>query len=314
MPKRSNEFQKLAFLVKKHAAAGAEIRESKLLRDHVTGKEREVDICVESTVAGHLVIVSIECRGRARRADVAWVEEMKAKHERLPTNALVLVSRSGFTKEAGKVARTYGIETLVLKDVDKASVERLFSNTSSLWSKIFTLTPTKVVIGVKQTENLPKENVTVLPDNLIYDHDGRQMGSAKELVEILLHVEHVGREFGKLGDKPHKGFRVRWEPARDKAGNPLCLQKLEPKVLRPIRFVHITGTCSFEVSQFPLTHAKLGNTNVAWGTGSFLGKDAILVASEDDTGDKKLSISTENITVSRPSGCTRTACNLAAKR
>lgn len=300
MPKRSNEFQKLVYLVKKHAAAGAQITESKFLRDRITGTEREVDICLESKVAGHLVVVSIECRDRRRRADVAWIEEMKAKHERLPTNALVLVSRSGFTKEACKVSRIYGIETLALKDADEESVERLFGNTSSLWSKTFTLRPTKVVIGVEQTVNLPEENVAVFPDNLVYDQEGRQMCSAKELVEELLHAEHVGRKFGKLGDESHKGFELRWEPARDKAGNPLYLQKLEPKVLRSIKFVRIMGTCSFDVSEFPLTRARLGNTKVAWGTGSFFGKDAMLVASENDAGGRKLSISTENITLTKP--------------
>jgi hypothetical protein len=97
MPKRSNEFQKLVFLVKKHVAPGPTVTESKFLRDRVTGANREVDVCIESTIGGHEILVSIECRDRGRRADVGWVEEMKAKHERLPTNALVPISKSGFT-------------------------------------------------------------------------------------------------------------------------------------------------------------------------------------------------------------------------
>jgi len=95
MPKRTNEFQKIVFLVKKHVATGATVTESKLLRDRITGTEREVDIYVESVIAGHKVAISVECRDRGQRADVQWVEEMKAKHERLPTNALVLISSSG---------------------------------------------------------------------------------------------------------------------------------------------------------------------------------------------------------------------------
>ena len=99
MPKRTNEFQKLVFLVKKHAADGATVTESKFLCDNITETKREVDICIESSLAGHSVTVSIECRDHNRKADVKWVEEMKAKHERLSTNALILVSRSGFSKE-----------------------------------------------------------------------------------------------------------------------------------------------------------------------------------------------------------------------
>jgi len=81
MPKRTNVFQKIVFLVKKHAATGATVTESKLLRDRITGAAREVDICVESVIVGHEVVVSLECRDRGRKADVQWVEEMKTKHD-----------------------------------------------------------------------------------------------------------------------------------------------------------------------------------------------------------------------------------------
>ncbi len=242
MPKRSNEFQKLVVFIKKHAAEGATVTESKLLRDHVTGAEREVDICVESTIAGHPVIVSIECRDRIRRADVRWVEEMKGKHERLSTNALVLVSRSGFSKEALRVSKIYGIETLSIKELDETSAERLFGDTSSLWSKTLNLTPNKVVVRVAIVGDLAAESVAVFLDNLIYNHKGEAIGSAKDLVKILLHAEHVRREFLTMGEETHKGFEVHWQPARDSDGNPLCLQKLEPSVLRPIEYVKITGT------------------------------------------------------------------------
>ena len=299
MPKRSNDFQKLVFLVKKHVAAGATVTESKFLRDRITGKNREVDVCIESTVGGHEILVSIECRDRGRPADVGWVEEMKTKHERLPTDRIVLFSKSGFTKEAIEVARIYGIEALALQAVNKESVERLFGDTGSLWAKTFTLTPTKVVIGVGKTGDLPEENVVAVQDNIIYTAQGDEIGPIKQLVETLLHTENIGKEFGRMGDASHKGFEVRWEDPKDNAGNPLCLQKLEPKTLRPISFIRITGTCNFEVSEFPLKQGALGNIRVAWSTGSFFGEKALLVASEDLSGGNKLTISTKNITISR---------------
>jgi hypothetical protein len=294
MPKRTNEFQKLVFLVKKHAAGGATVTESKILRDNITGAEREVDVCIESVVAGHQVTVSIECRDRGRKAGVEWVEEMKAKHERLPTNVLVLVSRAGFTKEAMRVARSYGMEVVSLNAMDANTVERLFGDTGSLWSKVFTLTPTKVVIRVLSTPGLPAENVVVLPDNLIYNQNGHEVCSAQQLVEWLLKTEHVVQKFGKLGDALHKGFEIRWESVADKDGHPFCLQKLEPFVLRPIEYVRVTGSCNFDISEFRLQHGVLGNARIAWGTGAFLGKQALLVASEGLDSGPKLSITTES--------------------
>ena len=77
MPKRSNEFQKLVFLVKQHASDTTQVTESKMLKDIITGAEREVDVCIEGSVGGHDVVVSFECIDRKRRADVTWVEMMK---------------------------------------------------------------------------------------------------------------------------------------------------------------------------------------------------------------------------------------------
>lgn len=114
MPARTNEFQKLILFIKKHLAPTVAITESKLLKDRLTGAEREVDVCLEQQVGGHNLIISIECTDARRRADVTWVEQMKSKHDRLPTNLLVLASASGFTEGAMDLAKVSGIETLEL--------------------------------------------------------------------------------------------------------------------------------------------------------------------------------------------------------
>lgn len=196
-----------------------------MLIDLTTGTKREVDICIEGTLGGHKVIIGIECRDyKKRRADVTWVEEMKSKHERLPTNALVLVSRSGFTAEAAKVAKSYGIEMLALEGVDEESVNKLFGQINSLWSKTVTLSPTKVVIRVAITDDLPPENVVVFPNTDIYTSDGKLISSVKDAVESLLETEQIGRRFLGQGDESHEGFIVEWERPRDKNGKGLCLQ------------------------------------------------------------------------------------------
>jgi hypothetical protein len=114
MPKRTNEFQQLVYLVRLHLAAGGTVTESKMLTDRRTGQQREVDVCIEAVISGEPIVVSIECRDHTRRADVGWVDQMKTKHERLPTNALILASKRGFTPEAKRVAADYGIKVVAL--------------------------------------------------------------------------------------------------------------------------------------------------------------------------------------------------------
>lgn len=71
-----------------------------MLEQRTTGVLREVDVVVRSDIAGHEVIVGIEARASARKADLLWVETLLGKHEDLPTSKLVLVSESGFTGPA----------------------------------------------------------------------------------------------------------------------------------------------------------------------------------------------------------------------
>lgn len=144
----TNDFQRLVYLVRVNLADGATVTESKLLTDRVTQRKREVDVCIEGYVGGHFVVVSVECRDHKRIADVSWVDTMKAKHERLPTNALILASRSGFTPEARGAAAGYGIMTFSLSDVDQVDFPALLESTSSLWTKSVTVTAEKVLVRV----------------------------------------------------------------------------------------------------------------------------------------------------------------------
>jgi hypothetical protein len=282
MPKRSNEFQKLVFAVKKAAGKDAIVKESEFLIDKVTGQKREVDVYIESVVAGHKVVVCVECVAEGRAASVTWVEEMMAKHQSLPTNCLVLASRKGFAKAARKKAEAAGIQILNYESLGQSAVDRLFGGASSLWSKVFALTPSKVVIRVAADAslNLPGEDVVVFPDQGLYTPEGTEGCTAQEFVQAALHREEFRKEFARQGDETHKWFELGFGPLVNQESKPMaCLLKLSPRTLRPIDFVIISGACNFDITQFNLHHGKLGEVTVAWGTGSFLGKKRLLVAS-----------------------------------
>jgi hypothetical protein len=290
VPARSNEFQKLVLMVKRHVSTGAEVRESAALKDLVTGADREVDVVIETVVGGHRVIVSLECRDRSRPADVGWIEQMRAKHDRLPTNALVLVSRNGFTKQAAQVAESYGIEILNLEETTESDVDRLFGETNTLWGKTFSLTPTKVVVCVPTDAELPAERVVTFQDTLMHAEDGSVVGTIRELVERILHTRPLIEDLGRDATDEHKGFSVEWTFSAHTSVERLYLQKLEPKRLRRIEAIIITGSCEFKVSRFDLHRGRIGQVEVAWGRGRLMELDALLVASKDAVGQSKLSL------------------------
>ncbi|SEH03447.1 Restriction endonuclease [Nonomuraea solani] len=112
MPARSNDFQAVVYFVKAHLDPDVVVTESAGLPDRTTGETREVDVLLAAQVAGHRIRIGVECRDRGRKADVSWVEEMHGKHADVPTDRLVLVSASGFTKAAASKARHYNIEVV----------------------------------------------------------------------------------------------------------------------------------------------------------------------------------------------------------
>jgi len=73
MLKRTNEFQKLIFILERHLAdmdvADVRVTESKLVIDQ-DGISREIDVALKGTIADHTILIAIECRDHKRNADL----------------------------------------------------------------------------------------------------------------------------------------------------------------------------------------------------------------------------------------------------
>ena len=291
MPPRTNDFQRLVYLVRVNLADGATVTESKMLTDRLTKRKREVDVCVEGVVGGTPVLVAIECRDHKRIADVSWVDAMKAKHDRLPTNALVLASRRGFTPEARDVATRYGIRTFALTDVESVDFPALFGVTSSLWVKSVTIPgPERVSVTLAGHSAFGPETVEAAPDTLVYSSDGKDSLQMVVLARMVINAPTVVDRLLSEGKESNRGFEMTWEPVLDHAGNPLCLRKIEPEALREIKSIHITAQCQFQIAQFGMRGGKLGDVHVAWGKTDILGRSAHVVATKDSAGVAKVSV------------------------
>jgi len=116
VPKRTNRFQKLALWIQGQLSDDAIVTESASVLDRSTGQHAEVDILIESTMAGHQVHVGIECTSTRRRATVEWVREMIGKHQTLAIDKTVLVSESGFTREAIRRAGAAGVAAISMAE------------------------------------------------------------------------------------------------------------------------------------------------------------------------------------------------------
>jgi hypothetical protein len=204
MPKRTTEFQKLVYLVRKHCASGSTVTESKPLTDSATGEEREVDIYIESIVDGLPVRISIECTECARPSTVEWVERMIGKHQDLPTDVLYLFSRNGFTEPAIEKAKRYRKRVVTLEALGDESAERLLNGTTLLSFKITSQKTTKVPIGLEASGKPPAQQVNVFTDTLIYN----QSGEAGKLADATV----------AWGTVPYEGKHALIVASKDESG------------------------------------------------------------------------------------------------
>jgi len=294
MPKRSNDFQKLIFHVNNHIADNAILTESKILKDRLTGDEREVDICIEFSQFGHNMVISIECIDKSRPADITWINTMKAKHEHLPTNYLVLISRAGFTRKAFLLAKKYGIETLIMKNIDENIINNTLKGLKSLWFSMWSFVPTKIKLNVVTDE---KESIEVYayPDFEIYNNDGENIGDLQSLINILLDDERLNEYCAKNATEEHKGFVFGCDSPKDDKGNPkIFIKKTDPIAFHGLCSVHIEGSFHCKVSEFPLQKASLDKVNVFWSKSKIIDKNGLLVMTEDSEGKRKISMTISN--------------------
>jgi len=285
MPVRSNDFQRLVYLVKLVVAtADATVTESKFLIDRHTREKREVDVCIEATVGGHVVIVCLECYDHKRKATVEWVDRMIGKHDRLPTKSLVLASRSGFSKGAISAAAAAGAELLTYATITEQEIEKAIDLAKELWAMTFELAVMKVVGDVPAQGELSAQTVEFSSNIWIFDERGTRIGNVAELAHSLLTSPQVATTFQQEADESHRSCAVEFPKPTVSQGSRVYVRKKASQLLRPIDRLVIHGRCRVAKGRVRMQHGVLGTVRVAWGTTVLRGRDAMLLAVQQESG------------------------------
>jgi hypothetical protein len=190
VPRRTNDFQRLVFLIQHQLADGATVTESKLLPDIHSGRLVEVDIVVQGNIADVYVVVGIECTSGKRPATVEWVNETVGKHADLHVDKTVLVSASGFSTEALAKAAKHNIEAISLVEAKKRDWVGWLCDLDALRFAGFTLIPEQISATVTPTPNLPSEN-PVQPEALVQEPGSPHLRSLKDQVQGILGHDRV---------------------------------------------------------------------------------------------------------------------------
>ncbi len=279
VPKRTTPFQMVVAAVRKHLARpGVVVTESKMLRD-ARGIDREVDVVVEGDFDGDRVVTSMEVIEHARPASITWVEQQIAKHRYLPTTRLVLVSKSGFS---GRALTTVAAEGGWVEAVRPEAVE---VDGELVLDKLFIdqvyLTPTVCRLHVLREDGEPLV-VRAFPDNIIFDPEGNEVGTAMELSREALNLEWLSKAFlteahNHPGREDLKGFSCLLVVSelgyhlRNEANGRLDL----------IGALDLQGEFQFVQSELAFTETVLADRRFGVGEASLLGRPSIWVQTTD---------------------------------
>lgn len=293
MPQRTNLFQTVVYFIQMHLAGESSVIESAMLDDLLTGTPREVDVLVTGEIGGHPVRIGIECRDHRRAQSVSWVEEAQAKHSRLPTNVLVLVSSSGFTKEAVRVAEKYGIELVVPGSADEDAARSIVGRLSSLWYKEVSFTATLVNFETMDAFDASRE-AFLGPE--IYTSEGTPLGTLFDLINSLMKNWDVSEIMRDATGEEDRFTFIAENPklAEGADGAPQFLySKVQSGDLE--RLVQISkvigeGTAEIVVKEVPLSHAELRGTSFSYGRTTFAEREVTLVVTEPSESTGKVTV------------------------
>lgn len=265
MPKRTDAFQSLVARIMSSAQeAGADVKESGSAHEPGSGGDAEIDVLITKTTFGVQLRIAVECRDHRRPQNVQWIRELIGKRSTLKLDAVIAVSRNGFTANARKLAESESIKTMTLHRANgfdfRGAIDRII-----VLNRTWELRLTGVTIRLLRPDLPSGTAVDDLGTNAastILHKDGAPWQTAQDLATAVI---------GRTDDIRNRFF----QELPSIAGLSTDLE--QPLVFElPVYFrqpVHLNGTqvtrlvlvfaCTPSTVRVPVDHYKLGDTAVA---------------------------------------------------
>lgn len=267
MPRRTNPFQKLIHTIQHELAHEAVVTESKMLSNILTGSPVEVDVVIEAETGGIPLIIGIECKAEARTVTVEWVREMLGKHRDLPTDKLVLVSRSGFTPEAERYAAARRAEAIRLHEAESFNWSKMVADliaNPNLRIANFEIRVQSWSVTLDESQRqriLAKEKPSFTDTSGVFSTEGQSLGTIKQLGVSLLRDRRIVERIMQGWVKHRKEhFKLTWNA---QVGTQISDADGDRYSIKA--FV-LDGSCEVKSTPLSMTPAKYGETQVAYGT------------------------------------------------
>lgn len=93
------EFEEIVAAIHEQFSNGATITKDERVRGK-SGMNRQIDVAIRTNIAGYKIFIIVECKDYKEKVGIDKVDELIGKMEDVEANKAILVSNSGFTKDA----------------------------------------------------------------------------------------------------------------------------------------------------------------------------------------------------------------------
>lgn len=293
MPERTNQKQRMIAIIREQLAEpGVTVTESKKLYDQASGTMREVDVVAEGTLDGDAMILSVEVIDHGRPASLTWVDQMLGKHSTMPTNKLVLVSWSGFSKAA--LEKVNAVPSAVASTPTPVlHPDGRHRHAEPLYLERISLAAERVTVTVRRRDGT-SETVVVYRNSATYDKDGAEQEPMGEIVTDILRSEAVGRRFsidahGREDREDLKGFTLGFRNL-DRFVQRYVSFANDPTELHLITAMDIAGKFAWEQTELKFAVVDVDGRAHGIAQAPWFGKDAIWVATPKNDGTDEVQL------------------------
>ena len=220
---------------------------------------------------------------------------MIGKHSTLPTNLLVLASRSGFSPRAVRKAEAEGVVLVSLDESEAAIEQRLHERLRHLRVTSFGLKVRAVVLNLRDEHGDPMSPVAGFKGNDVYFDDGTRAAYLGQIIDGYLRLPEIGTLMAAEAEKPlteYKTAIVQFTPSViiDGEDPPLFVRKADSGALHKIELAIVSAEVIAADEPREFTHGRLGETDVAWTKATIADSECLLVATPDQEGRLALAV------------------------
>ncbi len=128
MPRAGRDLELVVAAIERALGRTLRVESPHFAKDRHGGEAREIDVAILSAIEPDKVLVMVECRDRADREDVTWIEQIYGKRESVGADKAIAVSSTGFSDNAVTKGKAWGVELRQVSDLTSEEIARWCAN------------------------------------------------------------------------------------------------------------------------------------------------------------------------------------------